>query len=576
MTDGDGPPRRAPSPTVSREMLETLFVGLDAGVYVTTDESGIITVNPAAQRILRRPAKDFIGRDAHELLHRESDGRVAPQATCPLLRASLSAQPTAGMGGIWFARGDDTITPVGWFSGPYRTDAGPGGVIVLFYELSEEQENRRAREGALSALESLTERLALVSETTTVLTSTLNVREALERLVRLVVPRLADWAVVDILEEDESYRRAVVTQHAAGRRTDVPELHRTLPQPPRLPYMPLGEVLRGGAARMVTREEYLAHPEADDELTAVQRQLVARTGMRSAIMAPLRGPRATVGAITLLRGAGEPEFDPSDLALLDEIAHRAGLAVDNARLYARQRHIAETMQRHLLPTLPELKAFELAARYRPSPHESQVGGDWYDAFLLPDGATAMMVGDVVGHDLQAAGRMSQVRNMLRGFAWDRQGPPSLVVGRLDQALLHISDAPLVTLVFGRLEEHTDGAWRLRWTNAGHPPPLLLRDGEASFPDEEHDPLLGTGVPVERQDSAVALPPGSTLVMYTDGLVEGPGLTMDEGLARLRRHAVELADLPLAEFCDTLIERTRPRQHDDDIVVLAFRARRAPG
>ena len=571
MTRPDGPPSHGEPEGIDRRLLESLWdFGLDAGVYVMNDRSGIIAVNPSAEEMLRRPARDFLGQDAHGLLHRQADGTVIPRSSCPLQRAYLSAQPSRQAGDMWFERGDGTVVPVGWLSSPYRDQDGTTGVVMLFYELDERELEQQTGTGAVAALEDLTERLALVSETTTVLTSTLNVDEALQRLVRLVVPRLADWAVVDVMEEDESYRRAVVTHHTGGERTNVVELQGPLPQPLQTPKMPLDDVLRGGPARTVTRMEYLTHPEASDELTAVQRKLIAHTGMQSAIMAPLRGPRATVGAITLLRGAGEPDFQPADLALLDEIAQRAGLAVDNARLYARQRHVAETMQRHLLPDLPEVAGFELAARYLPAPHESQVGGDWYDAFLLPDGVTAVMVGDVVGHDLQAAGRMAQVRNMLRGFAWNRQGPPSSVVDQLDQSLLHISDAPMATLVFARVEEGSEGSWRLRLTNAGHPPPLLVQGRQTTFVAQEHDPLLGTGLPVVRTDSVVWLAPGSTVVMYTDGLVEAHDTPVGEGMERLRRNAVELGSLPLEEFCDVLIERTRPEQGDDDIALLALR------
>ncbi|HEV7626040.1 MAG TPA: PP2C family protein-serine/threonine phosphatase, partial [Streptomyces sp.] len=241
------------------------------------------------------------------------------------------------------------------------------------------------------------------------------------------------------------------------------------------------------------------------------------------------------------------------------------------RLYQQQRRVAETMQRHLLPQLPRVPGLQMTARYLPAPHASQVGGDWYDAFVLPDGQTALVIGDVVGHNLDAAAGMAQVRNMLRALAWSHQERPAAIVERLDRAVLHLTEIAMVTMVFAHVEGTVDGQWLLRWTNAGHPPPLLVGpDGGARFLEDGHGLLLGTGVAPPRSDVVITLPPQSTVVFYTDGLVEAPGESIDVGLALLRESAEALVHRPLNSFCDALLERVRPTDNGDDVAMLAYR------
>ncbi len=188
--------------------------------------------------------------------------------------------------------------------------------------------------------------------------------------------------------------------------------------------------------------------------------------MHSAAIAPIRGLRDVLGALTLGRAQRHDAFTPADLPLLEDLTRRAGLALDNARLYQRQRKVAETMQRHLLPQLPVLPGLEMTARYVPAPDASSVGGDWYDAFALAFHAHALVIGDVVGHDLDAAAGMAQVRNMLRAFAWSHpEATPSAVVTQLDEAVMHIAEVPMATMILARLTLGDDTLWRLTWTNA---------------------------------------------------------------------------------------------------------------
>ncbi|GAA4832620.1 SpoIIE family protein phosphatase [Kitasatospora terrestris] len=535
----------------------------DLGGYVVDDGGRIVAVDVRGLELLGYAEEDVLGRDQHELLHRTEDGGTAPAAQCPFLHALLSRRPVQGESRAWFACADGSLLPVEWTAAPCRWDGAGAGMTVLFHEARPRETGRRG--GSLSQLE----RLALLAETTSRLTSTLHERECVARLVELMVPRLADWAVVDLADEQGEVWRTAVVHHEAGRLVRREDLEGPLPPVSPRSGMPLSRALRGSAASLVGPEVYRAEP--DSGIAVVQRELFAETGMGSAAIAPMRGPREVLGALTIGRAAADAEFDTEDLSLLEDIARRAGLALSNSRLYQRQRYVAETMQRHLLPRLPDVPGVRMAARYLPAPDASQVGGDWYDAFDLPDGSTALVVGDVVGHDLDAAAGMAQVRNMLRALAWSHQEPPGAIVDRLDQAMTHLSDVTMATLVLARLHRGDDGGWALRWANAGHPPPLLVtRDGQAAYLEDGRVLLLGTGMPFTRRHVTMDLPAGSTLLFYTDGLVESPTEGVDPGLARLRRHAAALAQRPLDAFCDLLLDRVRPADNDDDVALLALR------
>lgn len=196
-----------------------------------------------------------------------------------------------------------------------------------------------------------------------------------------------------------------------------------MPPVPEESPMPLSRALRGIASTLAGPETYQGVP--DSGIAVEQRRLFEATGIHSAAIAPIRSTRAVLGALTLGRAKKPGDFATTDLPLIEDIARRAGLALDNARLYQRQRKVAETMQNHLLPQMPRVPGLQMTVRYLPAPDASQVGGDWYDAFTLSDGSTALAIGDVVGHDLEAGVLyMAQLRNMLRAYAWSQLEPPA--------------------------------------------------------------------------------------------------------------------------------------------------------
>jgi serine phosphatase RsbU (regulator of sigma subunit) len=253
------------------------------------------------------------------------------------------------------------------------------------------------------------------------------------------------------------------------------------------------------------------------------------------------------------------------------IAAQAAAALDNATLYSGQRRVARALQANLLTPPPSPSAFQLAVRYVPAFEHAEVGGDWYDSFVLPDGDTAVIVGDVVGHDLTAAACMAQLRNVVRAVAVDRGGAPADIVRHADEVSAQLRITNFATLILGRVELGPDGTLLLRWTNAGHPPPLLLRpDGRAEL--LRHPPNLPLGIlPGEtRRDHVDPLSAGSTLLLYTDGLVEGRHTAVSEGLDRLCRVAETHADAPLEDFCDRVVADMAGTWSTDDIALIALR------
>ncbi|MFI9803288.1 PP2C family protein-serine/threonine phosphatase [Streptomyces sp. NPDC052301] len=262
-------------------------------------------------------------------------------------------------------------------------------------------------------------------------------------------------------------------------------------------------------------------------------------------------------------------FDILDENVVVALAGAAGIAIENVRLFERIRVGAEQFQRLLLPTLPDLWPFTAAAIYRPAAEPSQLGGDWYDAVLLPDHVMAVVIGDVVGHDLKAAAAMASTRNMLRALLFDSSDPPGEVLTRLDRALEAITNNPVTTTTLARIEPEGPG-WRLNWSTAGHVPPLLLtRERRVAYLLAEPGVPLGVDTGQPRPDHSRFLPPGATIVFFTDGLVEHPGHTLDESLDELAELAADRAALPLPEFVQALADH-HPSDGHDDMAILALR------
>ncbi|MGY1711326.1 SpoIIE family protein phosphatase [Geodermatophilus sp. SYSU D00758] len=247
-------------------------------------------------------------------------------------------------------------------------------------------------------------------------------------------------------------------------------------------------------------------------------------------------------------------------------------------LYARSRsavRAAEALQRSLLTAPPGAAELEIAVRYVPATREAQVGGDWYDVFTQPDGSTVVVIGDVVGHDIGAAAHMAQLRGLLRGIAYAGDEGPAAVLTRLDRAVAGLGLDTMATVLLGHLTpDPATGGARLRWSSAGHLPALVAEpDGSVRTLDTPRPGmLLGVDPSVTRRDIETRLRPGSTLLLYTDGLVESRVQVFDDGVVRLAAHLAELRVEPVEGVCDEVVARLLPGGGEDDVALVAVRLR----
>nr|WP_281371648.1 SpoIIE family protein phosphatase [Petropleomorpha daqingensis] len=243
-------------------------------------------------------------------------------------------------------------------------------------------------------------------------------------------------------------------------------------------------------------------------------------------------------------------------------------------LYARSRSIvraAETLQRSLLTDPPQPGHLEIAVRYVPAAREAQVGGDWYDVFAQPDGSTMLVIGDVAGHDTEAAACMAQLRGLLRGIAYDSAQSPAQVLARLDAAIDGLGLGAMATVLVARLAHADDGSRVLRWSNAGHLPPLVVGPDGAQQVLSARGLMLGVEPTTDRTDTEAVLEPGSTLLLYTDGLVERRDQVFDDGVEQLQQLLAGLRQRPVEEVSDELLAGMLPAERtEDDVALVAVR------
>lgn len=447
--------------------------------------------------------------------------------------------------------------------------------IELLVELggicSSELRLRIAREIADEArrnAESAHDQLALLGELTEKLAATMDVDVALGELGRTIAGRIADWCFVTLVDPSGTVRHASAAHHDpkhAAAMERLAELAGAAPVDLRAMVRAVqktgGLIRRDPADPSAIRDRFAVAEIAD---------IAERMGFGSFLVTPITAPgtRRIMGAVMLVNGPGRKAFTEAEEVTAAEIGRRAGLAVDNSRLYARQRHVAEVLQHSMLPELPRWDGVELHGRYLPAQDGAAVGGDWYDAFAQPDGSVMLAVGDVSGHDIEAAATMGQVRNLVRGDAYGRTDDPGPLMAQLDRALHGLQVPAAATAVLARLRRDGDG-YAVAFANAGHPPPLLLRpDGEIEIWWEQPEPLLGLLPREARSTHHRRIEPGSTLILYTDGLVEHPARLLDDGIARLHRVLRGNQDLPPAELCGRMIDSAVRRA--DDIALLAAR------
>ena len=418
------------------------------------------------------------------------------------------------------------------------------------------------RSTALEAAERARRRTTLLAEATSLLARTLDADEALARLADLCVPELCDYVLVTQLDG-----RGQVRVVAARHRSDQALLDA---------YVRLGDgilgpesvtagVLAGGPPRLVPHVplEHLDRAHQAPEAAALMR----RMGAASAVVVPLEARGRSHGVLSFVRADDSLPYDEDDLEVAIDLGRRAALSVDNARLYQAEHAAALTLQRSLLPLLPPTPGWEVAPHYSPGDSHAEVGGDLYDLLLLDDGALGLVVGDVVGHDLEAAAAMGHLRGLLRAVAVDGPADPAEVLARLDRLVQGLPSAPLATLLYARLEPLGDDRWALSVASAGHPPLVVGVPGGTRLVGEP-GLMLGVGTDASRPVATAELGPGDVVVGCTDGLVERRGEAIDAGLERLRAVVERSRALPAQDLLDAVLGDLHPDGSDDTALLVA--------
>ena len=514
------------------------------GVMQVDRDWRVTYVNVVGAAVVGYAAEDLVGTDYWTAFPANLDGAFGPtyrEVMRTRLPATIEAFYPAPLN-AWF-----------------EVQAVPeddGGISFYFNDVTE---RRQAQD-----------RLAVLASVSAELAGALDIDAAVARVPQLVVPGLADWCILTV--NDEAGRpRDVGWWHHDPARLPLVEHYATVRMASLPATAPVSRVLRGEALQAATGTavvELLPPSEARDALEALS--------PRHGVALGLRGRDRTLGALTLWFDSAVPA--DAQLATAQQIADRLGVTLDNARLFEQQRQLAEELQRSLLTGPFTDPRAEVAVRYTPAAEAARVGGDWYDAFLQPSGAMMLVIGDVVGHDTAAAAAMGQLRALLRGVASYSDAGPGEVLRGLDAAMDQLRLGTYATAAVARFEQTDDerarGVTRMRWGNAGHLPPLVIHpDGSlAALAGWKGELLLGVDPGTPRGEQVVSLAPGTTVLLYTDGLVERRDRDLDDGVRRLRSAATELAGRPLDELCDELLELLVQGRPEDDVALVAIRLR----
>jgi serine phosphatase RsbU (regulator of sigma subunit) len=509
-------------------------------------------VNAEAERLMSRPRTQLVGASVWE---------VFPGLPGTVFETRYRTTVATGRPTTFEASYPGTGK--GWFE--VRMWPGSDGVAVYVLDVTH-------RRDAEDAAHRATARTALLARVSAELSGQLDTPSALGRLAELVVPVLADACIVTLVDR-EGRARDVGSWHGDPARRGLVQRYAQIRLDTLPGGSPVAQALTAGTPVTESVEVVL-----DLMADGPARDLLVALAPATAVVLPLTAGARTVGVLSLYQDAGRV-MTAEDMQTAGQVAAEAGRAIARVHRQNQQAQLAEALQRSLLTDPPALAGAAVVVRYVPAAEAAQVGGDWYDAFLQRDGSLVVVIGDVVGHDTVAAAAMGQLRGLLRGIAHYSSAGPAEVLRGLDEAIAQMHDETLATAVIARFECDGRGGHRLRWANAGHPPPMTLAaDGTVTvLGGRIGDLMLGVDPTAVRTESVVPVPPGATVLLHTDGLVERRDSTLDERMAELARHVGELTGSPLDELCDGLLRRMLRGTPQDDVALVAVRlARTHPG
>jgi PAS domain S-box-containing protein len=558
----------------SQERYRTLFETMPDGVIHYDADGSIIGANPAASEMLGvDPARVTSWPVVPQGRAVREDGSPFPVEDLPVAVALRTGEIVAGVVvGVRHGRSGELrwvrVTAVP----DARDDQGrPCRAYAIFTDLTEQQrtEQKQAElqasiRAARAEADNAGERLAFLMRAGALVAATRDRDELLDQIVKLVVPTLADCCVVFLPTADGTLLAGALGHTDPARALQLAGLRSH-------PIAPAGPLLSQRAYTSGTTQlsrnataEMPAWTRAEPDAMSVVKLMRAR----SAISTPLLAEKDPLGVIALYRGAGRPPFTETDVSVVEELGRRLAVGLANTDTFAREHAIAETLQRSLLPdALPQIAGLDLAVRYLPATEGAAVGGDWYDAFPLPDGRIGLVIGDVAGHNIASASTMGQIRSLLRAYAVD--GPdPGRALQRTNAAVARLLPDALASVLYAVLDPATGD---LAYANAGHPPPIITTNaGQAEYLDDTVGVMLGACTTASFTTGHRRLPPGASLLCYTDGLIEVRRRDIREGLTALaetlQRSRPGSAEQTCAIVEGALVSTTR----QDDICLLTAR------
>jgi PAS domain S-box-containing protein len=537
----------------SERRFRTAFEHAPIGIALMSLEGRFLDVNRALLAMLDRSHPELLRQRPAALIH--PDDRAGQR---DFLQRMASGELSGFTAEMRFLRPQGDLVPalVSASVVPGEDDI-PLHVILQVTDLTErhaaerERDRRELEQGARREAEAVATTLGKLQGVTDVALAHLGFDE----LVAALLPRLAETLGADaagIILLD-NHAGATTASGAALLPGGATERGDRIPMPQ-------------DARRLAGLDQASAMRAIDD--TDMLHPLLRESGLASLAAAPLALEHGVLGAIHV--GSVRPrDFTAQEVSLLSLLADRAALAVRHARRYEHERGVVETLQRSLLPpSLPLVPGFTMAARYLPAQADARVGGDWYDVIVLEGGRVAVAIGDVSGHGIRAAALMGQLRNALRAYALEGYAP-SVATGRLDSLVRQLEAGWFATFAYAVVEAEQD---TVTLANAGHPSPLLVTpDREARFLDEGRGSPLGTARSENAfTEATYAVPAGSLLFFYTDGLVERRGTPLLDSLEHLRQ-VVQAGPTEPEALCEhvrsSLLGDEPPR---DDVAFIAVR------
>ncbi|WP_404953814.1 SpoIIE family protein phosphatase [Streptomyces sp. 147326] len=546
--------------------LDALFETCPIGLVMLDPDLRYIHLNQVLADMDGLPIEAHLGRRMDEIMIMSDGGeyesmlRAVAQGGEPVVGALVGMRPQGHPD-------RDQVRSVSFFplSEAVGSRPGVGGLMVDVTD----------REQAILEATASRRRLALLDGASTRIGTTLDVNVTAQELVDASMPDFCDGAVVEVVEwmdesEDFDPERPLFTRRiASGTILPGPAIE-LVSGVDKVRYPPgsvMHDMLRTGhAVSAVVNEEFLARTVTIES----RARLFAESGVAGVLVAPLIA-RGTVQGIAMFgRSASRPPFTQDDVNLAGELASRAAICLDNARLYSRVQDIALTLQRALLPTaLASSPYVDVAHRYVPGSRITEVGGDWYDVINLPDGRIALVVGDVMGHGVSAAAAMGRLRITAQALSRHDSEPDDLLT-ELDECAQE-TGIELATCLYIVYDPQSG---RARIASAGHPPPVVLHpDGTVETVDEVLGVPLGVGGCPFRA-TEVELPENATLVLYTDGLIEARGRDIETGLDALRAE-LGRGQGTLEELADHILARLLSAPPTDDTVLVLARVHRTP-